>query len=1207
MKMVDSDPMDWHPETPPDVLPLKTFGTGHKRNFNEYAMDGEVQLDRGQQYPPESLAETRSSSYPLSYDTNFQMHSIIHEDALHLKRGGSWSQSILQPLTATVSNLSSRALSFSFRQISRVGCYAYANRQRMREKCRAVIQSSYNTAKRRLVTFCERRCDFSRFKIRRDGTSSSQPRWMRKQSPTRKAIKHVHWQDEQHNIQDALKFGSASTASGDEIPPVSLKSSLFTMSGALQDLPIEGQTIPTRDHQTRASATSFESPKASADSKIINSKFSHIFRSPQNGSSGDRKHPRLGGASQKTSSVYRNSFVSSSSRLYEDSYSGFLNPQRAMSTLNNAELRTSTDFEPVLPHGSVQTYRLNAVAARNSLNMYDKIDTLFNDGATVISFDDEISTLINTKDSSLDLFERRDNSPRPQYLHFEGDALRHPSCQQLQEAHDDDMDSLPDHSIKPDELNTSQSLQPMHLPTTFPLSSTSSRARRQSSFQKPLSYRFAPVQCQSQTGIPLLSAPQINESNAHSPTQNSNPLDSKIITKSSIASRGYSEPLQKKSIGFGTRLNGKPIAQSSIIVPEEVAEYYANLTPNDDSMLSTGNSSQVSYDSPTQLEEAEASTCKFSNHGSNETECLLHSPMTMTPTQRKGYDIMRSWSNIPRSSSNIPHNAFSNEFAISRDPSHDQLFDRQSYSTPESLSVKCPDEAVESLHSESNIYQDSTYIRTHAIKENTFRLDESINIDSAGLSVDGNHGPSDQSSCLDLDLSIRQNKPVIEPENPQAKSNVKPPLDRRGMVVAPQGFKTDICTPSMDEMPSNADKKTLESNGVDVDMANKSLYEINEGTIDVPQLTSSRRMSSPDTRRASERLRHRDSDRRRSSLATSQKLTESFTEMRISRRSKSVRKASIERKEQEARAEQAASKAVKENRRAEEEAQRRARKEQEDAEEKNIKDRERYSKIDIRRMPREKIIQPLNTFWEAKVKQAMDTPNMREVLVTSSAGTSLTRRDFGTLKVVSGRDPAHGWLNDEIILACLQQVVDYGLRVSSHKPGQTPTFHAFNTFFYKNLRDKGAQSVKRWATRAKIGTKDLNRVRRVFIPVHQGAHWTLLVVSPIARTIEYFDSLGGSADDYIRNAKSWLASEMGKGWNEEEWSVPTGSHGAGPRQTNGSDCGVFTCTTARMVVLGVDPMAYGGEDMKVQRERMVAELLNGGLTGDFEPKVVFLP
>jgi hypothetical protein len=312
--------------------------------------------------------------------------------------------------------------------------------------------------------------------------------------------------------------------------------------------------------------------------------------------------------------------------------------------------------------------------------------------------------------------------------------------------------------------------------------------------------------------------------------------------------------------------------------------------------------------------------------------------------------------------------------------------------------------------------------------------------------------------------------------------------------------------------------------------------------------------------------------------------------------------------ETEERARREAEEAAEKARIAKEEAEEKARKDQEAAEEKARKDREaeeeRLTKT-TRRIPKNKVIEPLTLEWEGRVKAAMDTPDMQTVLVTLPSGTKLTRKDFGTLKVVPGRDPSHGWLNDEIILASLQQVVEYGLRVSGHRAGQTPKYHAFNTFFYKNLREKGAQSVKRWATRAKIGGRALEEVDRVFIPVHQGAHWTLLVVSPAARTIEYFDSMGGVADSYIRNAKLWLATEMGARFKETEWAVPTGTHGVGPRQTNGSDCGVFTCTTARMVALGVDPMAYGGEDMGVQRGRMAAELLNGGLFGDFDPKIEF--
>lgn len=251
------------------------------------------------------------------------------------------------------------------------------------------------------------------------------------------------------------------------------------------------------------------------------------------------------------------------------------------------------------------------------------------------------------------------------------------------------------------------------------------------------------------------------------------------------------------------------------------------------------------------------------------------------------------------------------------------------------------------------------------------------------------------------------------------------------------------------------------------------------------------------------------------------------------------------------------------------------------------------------------MIQPLDDRWEQIAQNAMATPSMREVLAITSSGRKLTGRNLGTLKVVQGRYPLRGWLNDEIISACLQQVVEYGLQVSNHKIGETPRQHAFNSFFYTNLREMGAQSVKRWATRVKIGKENLLMVERVFIPGHSGAHWASLVVSPIAHTIEYFDSLGGPASPHILNAKAWLREELGKLYKEGEWTVPTGSFGAGPEQSNSSDCGVFTCINARMVVLGVDPMAYAGSDTDIQRTRMAAELLSGGLKGDFEPRIEF--
>ncbi|KAA6407594.1 MAG: Ulp1 protease family [Lasallia pustulata] len=301
---------------------------------------------------------------------------------------------------------------------------------------------------------------------------------------------------------------------------------------------------------------------------------------------------------------------------------------------------------------------------------------------------------------------------------------------------------------------------------------------------------------------------------------------------------------------------------------------------------------------------------------------------------------------------------------------------------------------------------------------------------------------------------------------------------------------------------------------------------------------------------------------------------------RSSTRQQQKREAANQRKAEQA-AKEAEEKAFKA--RAEEEARKKA-------------EEERQKKL-TRRVPTEKVIQPLSSEWEEKVSKTMALADGQVVAVTST-GTKLLRGDLGTLLPQAGRDSASGWLNDEIITAYLQAVVDHGLATTGFKKGQTPKYYAFNTFFYTNIRDKGPDSVKRWASKARIGGKNLENVERIFIPVHEGSHWTLLVVSPVLKTIEYFDSLGGAPDRYVANTKAWLAQEMGRAWKEADWEVIDSTS---PLQNNGKDCGVFTVTTAKMVVLGVDPMAYGCEDIPLQRKRMVAELIHGGFTKEFEP------
>lgn len=237
-------------------------------------------------------------------------------------------------------------------------------------------------------------------------------------------------------------------------------------------------------------------------------------------------------------------------------------------------------------------------------------------------------------------------------------------------------------------------------------------------------------------------------------------------------------------------------------------------------------------------------------------------------------------------------------------------------------------------------------------------------------------------------------------------------------------------------------------------------------------------------------------------------------------------------------------------------------------------------------------VQALTPECEARIVDIIRLPNSRKVASTLS-GDPLTRKDLASCYIQGS------WLNDEVINAYLAILVDY-LRRSHGNAGRhdKPLFHAFNTFFFSNLRDKGYQSVRRWANRAKIGGEDLLNVDTVFIPVHNHAHWTLMVVKPSERTIENFDSLGSVSKRHVDLVKTWLRGELGASFVEEEWAV-LGSES--PQQTNGSDCGAFLLSTAKAVAVGIDPLSYGPEDIPLLRLKIVAEVVNGGLDGDFEP------
>ena len=280
------------------------------------------------------------------------------------------------------------------------------------------------------------------------------------------------------------------------------------------------------------------------------------------------------------------------------------------------------------------------------------------------------------------------------------------------------------------------------------------------------------------------------------------------------------------------------------------------------------------------------------------------------------------------------------------------------------------------------------------------------------------------------------------------------------------------------------------------------------------------------------------------------------------------------------------------------EAEEKARVEKEDAEFQAQLARERQEYIErngIRQMTTEPIIAPLTAEQEERVKRAV----AKGQKVDAMNNIEITSRDWKTLL------PTEAWLNDNIINAYLDYVVQMAHDRVGLKRNEAPKMHAFNNNFYNNLSKNGYTGVQRWGRRAKIGGKTLLSLDYIFIPVNaDNNHWTLAVISPARRTLEYFDSLHMTSkrSTVFSNVKAWLKGELGDAYVQGEWRI---REDPSPHQGNMSDCGVHTITTAKLIALGIDPMAAPAAQMPLQRRRIVAELLNSGFHGEFEPVFSF--
>ncbi|CAJ0751135.1 20040_t:CDS:2 [Entrophospora sp. SA101] len=107
-----------------------------------------------------------------------------------------------------------------------------------------------------------------------------------------------------------------------------------------------------------------------------------------------------------------------------------------------------------------------------------------------------------------------------------------------------------------------------------------------------------------------------------------------------------------------------------------------------------------------------------------------------------------------------------------------------------------------------------------------------------------------------------------------------------------------------------------------------------------------------------------------------------------------------------------------------------------------------------------------------------------------------------------------------------------------------PSVFVYSTQFMTKYLNSGYQGVSKWTKKVDIFSKDL-----LFVPIHNGAHWSLCLVDFQAFRIDYIDSMYGENANLDFN--SWAENPRLK---------------KVPQQKNSYDCGVFTLASLNTLV-----------------------------------------
>ena len=124
----------------------------------------------------------------------------------------------------------------------------------------------------------------------------------------------------------------------------------------------------------------------------------------------------------------------------------------------------------------------------------------------------------------------------------------------------------------------------------------------------------------------------------------------------------------------------------------------------------------------------------------------------------------------------------------------------------------------------------------------------------------------------------------------------------------------------------------------------------------------------------------------------------------------------------------------------------------------------------------------------------------------------------------------------------------------------------YNTYFYSLLvmHGKNSERIESYQQIEYLGS-----CTRVFIPMHEGVHWGLAVLDKSTKYLSIFDSLHEPLKMFKAGVLlDWANSLSLQNW-PNDWILDKRTE-LSMHQMNSSDCGLFVCVNALLLVSGKD-------------------------------------